>query len=130
MSHSASQWWVTKVDHIEANDGELNIIFFEPSGSESDGNSFTYSNRPIRKEVNEKKYTSWRTIAMHCTQRENRQSRLWKDQRGQTMTLQQQIFCWAMMRWIIRKRKIFNFFTIENPSEILILTISQKNDYN
>ena len=68
---------------------------------------------------------------MYCTQRENRQSRLWKDERGQTMTLQQQkIFFWAMMSWIILKRKIFNFFTIENPIEILIFTISQKNDYN
>jgi hypothetical protein len=46
-----SQWWVTKVDHIEANDGELNVIFFEPSGSESDGKSFTLSNQPIREEV-------------------------------------------------------------------------------
>ena len=43
---------------------------------------------------------------MHCTQRENRQSRLWKDQWGQTMTLRQQIFCWAMMIWLIRKRKL------------------------
>jgi hypothetical protein len=84
---------MTKIDHIEANDGELNVIFFEPSGSESDGKSFTYSNQPIREEGNEKKYTtSGRTIAMHCTQREYHQSRLWKDKRGQTMTLRQQFF--------------------------------------
>ena len=47
-----------------------------------------------------------------------------------SMTLRQQIFCWAMMSWIIRKRKIFIIFTIENPIEILIFNISQKNNYN